>query len=60
VQIWAETVWGGLGGLAGRVQGSSGQDFSNSCGCGAGLKFEGGESGADKKFQSEQNSSVNM
>ena len=36
------------------VRGGSGQDFSNSCGCGAGSNF----AGADKKFQPPQESNI--
>jgi len=50
-----ETVRGGLGGPTGRVQvgsvrGGSGQEFSNSCGCAAGLNFAGRERARYLKF----------
>jgi len=47
-KVWSGVVgWNGLrGGAVWRVQGGSRQDFSNLCGCRAGLNF----AGAEKKF----------
>jgi len=63
VRVWDRKSPGGrgLGWSAGcvrvgsmQVRGESGQNFSNSCGCGAGLYF----AGADTKFQPAQDSNL--